>query len=88
MFGNATLDIPADGVIRPSHTEGLSDGLARIIGRIAARTLPDHKEFITVTLESGRMVTIGPNDPVDMDVVRECGGFREYVNDVVRGAIL
>lgn len=88
MFGSATLSIPADGAIGLSHTEGLSDELARTIGRIAARTLPDYKEFVTVTLESGRVVTIGPNDPVDMDVVRECGGFREYANDVVRGYIL
>lgn len=26
--------------------------------------------------------------PVDMDVIRRCGGFREYANEVVIGPIL
>lgn len=53
MYGKATLDIPASGVIGPSRTEGLSDELAMTIGRTAARTLSEPDGFVTVTLENG-----------------------------------
>lgn len=105
MFGNATVNIPDDGIIGPSLTDGLSDELAIAIGRLAARTLSEPDAFITVTLENGTVTIIGHNDVnntivigwvrspdnlpmVNMDVIRRCGGFREYANDVIGGPIL
>lgn len=58
MYGKATLDIPASDTIGPSHTEGLSDELAMIFGRIAARTLSEQDGFVTVSLESGEIKII------------------------------
>jgi hypothetical protein len=58
MFGKATLDIPQNGPIGPSHTIGLSDELAMTIGRTAAWTLSDKHMFVTVTLESGEVIEI------------------------------
>jgi hypothetical protein len=58
MFGNATLSIPANGVIGPSKTDGLSDQLAMVMGRLAAQTLSEPDAFVTVTLESSEVVVI------------------------------
>ena len=85
MFGNATVSIPDDGVIGPSETGGLSDDLAMSIGRIAALTLSEPNTFVTVTLECRAVVIIGHNENTNdiiigwsHDVIRRCGGFREY----------
>lgn len=97
MFGKATLDIPASGVIGPSHTDGLSDELAMTIGRAAAWTLSEQDGFVIVTLGSGKTKVIGQDEAhgsliigrlIPMKVIRRCGGFREYANNVVHGAIL
>lgn len=61
MLGKAKLDIPASGEFGPIHNEGLSDELAMIFGRIAARTLSEEDGFVTVTLESGDVKVIGHN---------------------------
>lgn len=58
MFGNATLEIPASGVIGPTRVDGLSDELAMTIGRVAAMTLSEQDGHITVSLESGEQVTL------------------------------
>jgi hypothetical protein len=86
MFGNATLTIPENGVIGPTHVEGLSDELAITIGRIAAMTLSD--AFITVTLECGILVVIGCDEFTGEIVIRRCDGYREYANNVVGGPII
>ena len=59
MYGKAILEIPQSGNIRPSRTEGLSDELAMINGRMAARTLSEHEGCVTVSLESGMVNVIG-----------------------------
>ncbi len=59
MFGKATLDIPASGNIGPSRTDGLSDELAMVLGRSAARTLSEQDGYVTVSLESGETKVIG-----------------------------
>lgn len=59
MYGTATLDIPSSGDMGHSRTEGLSDELAMIMGRIAARTLSEQDGFVTVCLECGTTVVIG-----------------------------
>ena len=59
MYGKATLDLPHSGVIGSERYVGLSDALAVSIGRIAAMTLSDEHEFVTVSLESGETVMIG-----------------------------
>ncbi len=59
MFGKATLEIPQSGTIGPSYTDGLSDELAMVLGRVAAWTLSDEHEFVTVSLESGEVKVIG-----------------------------
>lgn len=56
MFGKATLEIPASGVIGPTRTEGLSDELAMIFGRIAARTLSEHDGPVIMSLENGHVI--------------------------------
>ena len=58
MFGNATLDIPQSGSIEPSHTEGLSDELAIVIGQTAARSLSEQDGFVVITLSDGTELTI------------------------------
>ncbi len=85
MFGNATVNIPTNGVIGPSETGGLSDELAVSIGRIAARTLSEPNTFVTVTLECKAVILIGYDENTDSlivgwshDVIRRFGGFREY----------
>jgi len=95
MFGNATLEIPASGDIGPTQMDGLSDQLAMIMGRTAARTLSERDDSVSVTLESGTVVIIG-HEQVDgtliigcsMEVITRCGGFREYANDVIMGPLL
>lgn len=86
MFGNATIDIPGNGVIGLTHMEGLSDQLALCIGRIAAMTLPD--AFITVILEGGTLVVIGCDEFSGEIVTRHCDGYREYANNIVKGPII
>lgn len=56
MFGKATLEIPRHGNIGPSFTEGLSDGLAMIMGRTAARTLSGQDGIVIVTLGDGQVI--------------------------------
>ncbi len=56
MFGNATIDIPGNGVIGPSFMDGLSDDLAMAIGRLAARTLSEHDGPVIVSLEDGQAI--------------------------------
>lgn len=58
MYGTARLDIPGSGDIGPSWTDGLSDRLAMLFGRVAAMTLPDQVP-VEVTLEDGTSVHIG-----------------------------
>lgn len=57
MFGQATLEIPASGTIGRSFHDGLSDELALIMGRMAARTLQDG--FVVITLSDGKQKVIG-----------------------------
>lgn len=59
MYGKAKLEIPPIGTIGPSHTEGLSDQLAMIMGRTAAWTLSDENPLVKVTLEDGTGVNMG-----------------------------
>jgi hypothetical protein len=59
MYGTATLEIPQAGDIRPSRTEGLSDRMAMVMGRIAALTLSEQDSFVIVTLADGTARTIG-----------------------------
>lgn len=68
MYGKATLEIPPTGTIGPSHTEGLSDQLAMIMGRTAAWTLPDEGPPIKVTLEDGSGVNIGLDENGRMEI--------------------
>lgn len=86
MFGSATIDIPGNGVIGPTHVEGLSDQLAVCMGRIAAMTLPD--AFITAILESGILIVIGCDEFTGEIVIRRCEGYREYANNIVGGPII
>ena len=93
MFGNATLSIPGNGVIEPTCTDGLSDDLAMAIGRLAARILSEHDGPVIVSLEDGRVIRLeyGYNNPsevhIDMEVIRHCGGFREYAAIIGRPII-
>lgn len=98
MFGQASLSIPQVGHIGPSRTEGLSDELALILGRTAAMTLSEQDGFVVVTLSDGQVkaigfdtargeVTIGRLVP-SRDLIRRCGGFREFANNVVNGPLL
>ena len=59
MFGKAILDIPASGSIGRSRTEGLSDDMAVSFGRIAALTLLDTDDRVTVTLSTGSVLYLG-----------------------------
>jgi hypothetical protein len=59
MFGQATLDIPRSGTIGPSHTDGLSDKQAMIMGCCAAWTLSEQDGDVTVSLECGKIIVIG-----------------------------
>jgi hypothetical protein len=85
MFGNATVEIPGNGVIGPSKTDGLSDRVAVSIGRIAAITLSEPNTFVTITLECKAVIIIGHDENTGSliigwshEVIRLCGGFREY----------
>lgn len=69
MFGNATLEIPASGIIGPTQVDGLSDELAMTIGRVVARTLSEYDEPVTVLLENGKMAVIGRERP-DGTIIR------------------
>lgn len=59
MFGNATIEIPNSGNIGPSRHEGLSDVLALVLGRCAARTLSDEDGYVTITYSDGTKKLIG-----------------------------
>ncbi len=92
----ATITIPENGPFPESTHDGLSDDTAMSYGRRAALTLSDGG-VVTVVLSDGHEVVIGHDavtgelsvgHPVDMDVIRRCGGFREWANDVVIGPIL
>lgn len=61
MYGQATLEIPRSGNIGPSHTDGLSDELAVIMGHIAATTLLDDDEHVVVTLSDGTKKVLAYN---------------------------
>lgn len=93
---NATITIPKSGPFPESTHIVLSDVMAMSYGRRAALTLSDDA-VVTVVLSSGHEVVIGHDTmtgelsekhPVDMDIIRRCGGFREWANDVVTGPIL
>jgi len=97
MYGKASIRIPSSGNIRLSYCDGLSDRLAMTIGRAAAWTLSEQDGFVIVTLGSGKTKVIGQDEAhgsliigrlIPMKVIRRCGGFREYANNVVHGAIL
>jgi len=62
MFGEATLEIPASGVIGASVTSGLSDALAMVFGRTAAYTLSEQGQSVIVTLSDGTKKVIGCED--------------------------
>lgn len=59
MYGKARVNIPASLGIGPFSVEGLSDDLAIITGRTAARTLSVQDGFVQVTLNDGRELVIG-----------------------------
>lgn len=61
MFGKATLEIPENGFCGPVKIWGLSDELASIMGRTAAWTLSDKREYVIVTLSDGTIEGIGQN---------------------------
>ncbi len=93
---HATITIPESGPCPESTHDGLSDDTALSYGRRAALTLSDGA-VVTVILSNGHEVVIGLDHetgelvvehPVNMDVIRRCGGFREWANDVVIGPIL
>lgn len=93
---SATITIPESGPCPESTHDGLSDELAMSYGRRAAMTLSDGA-VVTVVLSNGHEVVIGLDEatgeltiehPISMDVIRRCGGFREWANDVVIGPIL
>lgn len=73
MYGKATLDIPASGTIGPSHTGGLSDELAMVLGHVAARTLSEQDDSVIVTFENGSKFFL---DIDAMDRIIECRGRR------------
>lgn len=68
MFGKAVLEIPASETIGHSLTEGLSDRMALCFGRIAAMTLSDRDDCVTVTLESGEVRVMG-HDTIHQAIV-------------------
>ncbi len=72
MFGQATLEIPQSGNIRPSFTDGLSDCMAMAMGRTAAWTLSERDSYVTVTLESGSMKVIGLDTRRGELVIADC----------------
>jgi hypothetical protein len=57
----ATLNIPGSGSIGPSVTSELPDAIAISYGRIAAGTLSEGDQFVTVTLGNGSVMLIGHN---------------------------
>ncbi len=59
MYGNATLEIPGSGDIEPSRYLGLSDELALVLGRFAARTLSEEDGYVRITYSSGQVKLIG-----------------------------
>lgn len=59
MFGNATLEIPKSGDIEPSRYPGLSDDMALVFGRFAARTLSEEDGYVRITYSSGEVKLIG-----------------------------
>lgn len=69
MFGNATLEIPSSGVIGPSRYDGLSDSLALVLGRFAARTLSDEDGYVVITYSDGSVKLIGPDTADDVLVI-------------------
>lgn len=66
MFGNATLDIPRSGVIGPTSYPGLSDKLALVLGRFAARTLSDEDGCVKITYSDGSVKLIGHDTANDL----------------------
>lgn len=76
MFGNATLEIPRSGVIGPSRYPGLSDEMALVLGRFAARTLSEQDGYVVITYSSGQVKLIGP-DTANGDIVMGCS-MRPY----------
>lgn len=81
MYGTATLEIPQVGNIRASRTEGLSDKLALVMGRVAAWTLSEQDGFVIVTLEDGRGWTIG-NDTAKGELVFGRLGRRTVIRPI------
>lgn len=69
MFGIATLEIPSSGVIGPSRYEGLSDELALVLGRFAARTLSDEDGYVKITYSDGNVKLIGHDTANDVLVI-------------------
>lgn len=79
MFGQATLDIPRNGDIGPSRIDNLSDEVAMTLGRMAAWTLSDEKQFVAVTLESGETRVIGQDTVTGtLTIGRLSHGYRVY----------
>lgn len=66
MFGNATLEIPRSGNIGPSRYPGLSDQLALVLGRSAARTLSDEDGYVKITYSDGSVKLIGHDTANDV----------------------
>lgn len=69
MFGQATLEIPRSGNIGPSRTDGLSDEMAMLLGRAAARTLLEQDGLVVVTLSDGTLKTIGYDTLMDKMII-------------------
>ncbi|KKN98812.1 hypothetical protein LCGC14_0140530 [marine sediment metagenome] len=94
----ATITIPKNGPFPELTYTMFSDVMAMSYGRLAALTLSDGDGSVTIRLSTGEIVAIGRDSltgelgtsirPVDMDVIRRCGGFREWANDVVIGPII
>ena len=69
MFGNATLDIPRSGVIGPTSYPGLSDKMALVLGRFAARTLLEEDGYVKITYSDGGVKLIGYDTANDVLVM-------------------
>lgn len=70
MFRIATLEIPRSGNIGPSRYPGLSDHLALVLGRFAARTLSDEDGCVVITYSDGSVKLIGYDTAEDVLVMR------------------
>ncbi len=72
MSSKARLDIPANGNIGPTSYCSLTDSMALSAGRIAAMTLSDNSNPVTVTLDDGSQMFIGLDEHGRIELWDDC----------------